>query len=51
MKTNTTTYKKTKGFREQLKSVGYFDGRFTPKVVVDKKKEANKNKCRLSVDF
>jgi hypothetical protein len=42
--------KKSKHFREMLKSVGYFDGRFAPKKFSDKKKEENKKRCRTSID-
>lgn len=32
--------------RERRKEAGYFDGRFAPRTVPDKKKQANKNSCR-----
>jgi len=47
----TTTYKHSKNFREHLKSVGFFDGRFAPKAVTDKKKQAFKEMCRKPIDF
>jgi hypothetical protein len=32
--------------RQRRKDAGYFDGRFAPKQILDKKKEENKTKCR-----
>lgn len=32
--------------RETRKEAGFYDGRFSPKVIADKKKKANKDACR-----
>ena len=37
--------------REKMIEDGFFDGRYIPKVVPDKKKESEKNKCRKKVDI
>jgi len=34
--------------RKEQVEAGAYDGRFSPKVFVDKKKKANKNACRKS---
>jgi hypothetical protein len=40
---------KLKAVRDQQKLQGFFDGRFRPKQVKDKKKEKSKKMCRGSI--
>ena len=48
MKKQTLKQIKASIRKKQLKE-GFFDGRFAPKTVPDKKKVQDKNKCRIRI--
>ncbi len=50
MKKTTLKQIKSSIRKKQIKD-GFFDGRFAPKVELNKKKLQNKNACRLKITF